>query len=119
MGLGATDPTEDAHPKKVSTFGNLRQVGVVEVNDRPYTPETLAERWECSPQHVRKMLADGRLKGFKLASRMWRISTTEVAKDEEDQCETLSSENIGANSALSTPREHRGSANRSARRIAH
>ena len=68
----------------MSIFG---ESGAVKVNERPYTPESLAERWECSPQHVRKMLADGRLKGFKLGSRMWRISTTEVAKVEGDQCE--------------------------------
>ena len=89
------------------------------MSERPYTSESLAERWECSPQHVRKMLADGRLKGFKLGNKMWRISTTEVEKIEEDQCEKPSSENIGANSASSTTKEGRGSAIHSARQITH
>jgi excisionase family DNA binding protein len=89
------------------------------VSNRPYTPKSLAERWECSPQHVRKMLADGRLNGFKLGNKMWRISTTEVARIEEDQCEKPSSESIGANSASFTTKEHRGSAIRSARQITH
>ena len=45
-------------------------VGVsASLSERPYTPQRLAERWECSPQHVRKMLADGCLKGFKLGKR--------------------------------------------------
>ena len=96
-----------------------REESAAGANGPPYTPESLAERWECSPQHVRKMLADGRLKGFKLGNKMWRISTTEVAKIEEDQCEKPSSESIGANSAPSTTKEGRGSAIRSARRITH
>jgi len=92
--------------------------GMAEVSERPYTPESLAERWECSPQHVRKMLADGRLKGFKLGNKMWRISTSEVAKVEDDQCEKQSSESTGANSvSFTTTREDRGSAIRWARRI--
>jgi excisionase family DNA binding protein len=87
------------------------------VTERPYTPESLARRWGCSPQHVRKMLADGHLKGFKLGNKMWRISSTEVAKIEDDQREKPSSESIGANSASSTTKEDRGSAIRLARRI--
>jgi excisionase family DNA binding protein len=46
------------------------------------TSESLAERWDCSAQHVRKMLADGRLKGLKLGHRMWRISAEEVVRVE-------------------------------------
>ena len=40
---------------------------------RPYTPETLAERWECSPELIRRMLKSGELQGFKVGGKLWRI----------------------------------------------
>jgi excisionase family DNA binding protein len=45
---------------------------------RPYTPETLAERWECSPAIVRRMLKAGELRGFKLGDKLWRIPASVV-----------------------------------------
>jgi len=36
------------------------------MSERPYTPELLAERWQCSASVVRKMLEAGTLRGFKL-----------------------------------------------------
>jgi excisionase family DNA binding protein len=54
--------------------------------EAPYTPETLALRWHCSPQHIRRMLADGRLRGFKLGGKLWRIVASEVARIEEGPC---------------------------------
>lgn len=47
--------------------------------------ESLAERWDCSPQHIRKMLADGRLRGFKLGGKLWRVSAEEVARVERGE----------------------------------
>jgi excisionase family DNA binding protein len=47
------------------------------MRDRPYTPETLAERWQCSARYVRKLLENGSLKGFRLG-KLWRIPACEV-----------------------------------------
>ena len=44
---------------------------------RPYTPETLAEHWGCSPQHVRDMCKNGRLAFFRLG-RLYRIPAWSV-----------------------------------------
>ena len=44
---------------------------------RPYTPETLAEHWGCSPQHVRDMCARGQLAFFRLG-RLYRIPAWSV-----------------------------------------
>lgn len=38
-----------------------------------YTPETLAERWQCSKFTVYELLKKGALRGFKLG-RDWRIT---------------------------------------------
>ncbi len=48
-------------------------MGMAEIDERsPYTPETLAERWECSPRHIRDMCAKGQLAFFRLG-RLYRI----------------------------------------------
>jgi excisionase family DNA binding protein len=37
---------------------------------RPYTPETLAERWGCSPAHIRAMIRRGELPHFRLGGKL-------------------------------------------------
>ena len=49
--------------------------------ERPFTPETLAERWQCSAQTVRDLINGGRLPAFRLG-RMFRISQ-QVVQDFE------------------------------------
>lgn len=49
---------------------------------RPFTPETLAERWQCSAETVRQMVRDGRLRGFRVG-RMFRIPADVVDAFEE------------------------------------
>lgn len=39
---------------------------------RPYTPEALAERWQCSAETIRAMCRQGRLPHFR-SGRMIRI----------------------------------------------
>ena len=40
---------------------------MAEIDERsPYTPETLAERWDCSPRQVRDMCTKGQLAFFRL-----------------------------------------------------
>jgi len=48
---------------------------------RPYTPETLAERWGCSSAHIRAMIRRGELVHFRLG-KLLRISAVEVERYE-------------------------------------
>jgi excisionase family DNA binding protein len=49
---------------------------------RPFSPETLADRWECSARQIRKMLTAGDLNGFRLGGKLWRIPAAEVERVE-------------------------------------
>lgn len=48
---------------------------------KPYTPETLAERWSCTPDHVRRLCRRGGLTFFKLGKHI-RIPFDEVERYE-------------------------------------
>lgn len=48
---------------------------------KPFTPETLAERWSCSAEKVRQMIHCGELAGFRLG-KLFRIPAVEVEKYE-------------------------------------
>jgi excisionase family DNA binding protein len=48
----------------------------------PYTPESLAERWACSANHVRNLIASGDPPAFKLGGRLFRIPAAAVEKFE-------------------------------------
>lgn len=47
------------------------------VGTRPYTVATLAERWQCSEQHIRDLINRGELPCFR-AGRLIRITAAEV-----------------------------------------
>jgi excisionase family DNA binding protein len=51
---------------------------------RPYTPETLADRWGCSSEKVRQMFHRGELPGFRLG-KLIRIPAVEVERFECEQ----------------------------------
>ena len=51
------------------------------MNPRPYTPATLAERWECSAEKIRQMYHRGELAGFPLG-KLIRIPADEVERYE-------------------------------------
>jgi excisionase family DNA binding protein len=51
----------------------------------PFSPETLAERWQCSPEKVRRMVKSGGVAAFRL-DRLIRIPASEV---ERIECQTL------------------------------
>lgn len=38
-----------------------------------YTPAMLAERWQCSEQHIRNMIDKGKLPSFKIGEKLLRI----------------------------------------------
>lgn len=48
---------------------------------QPYSPETLAERWQCSAEKVRQMCRNGSLAYFRLGKLM-RVPAEEVARIE-------------------------------------
>ncbi|WP_376743122.1 excisionase family DNA-binding protein [Paradevosia shaoguanensis] len=43
----------------------------------PFTVEALAERWECSGQHIRDLVAQGKIGAFRVG-RLIRIPVAEV-----------------------------------------
>lgn len=49
--------------------------------ERPYSPETLGERWGCSAEKVRLMVRNGELPGFRLG-KLIRIPAAEVERYE-------------------------------------
>jgi excisionase family DNA binding protein len=70
------------------------------VTARPFSPETLATRWGCSAEKVRRMYHGGELVGFRLG-KLIRIPAAEV---ERYECQSLTaSEGTGESSASSTP----------------
>lgn len=38
-----------------------------------FTPASLAERWQCSEQHIRNMIERGKLPSFKIGDKLLRI----------------------------------------------
>lgn len=53
------------------------------MDERPYTPETLADRWACSTETIRQLVKSGRLPGFRVG-RMFRIPAAAVEEYERD-----------------------------------
>jgi len=48
------------------------------VGEHYYSPEEVAEKYNVSGVVVRKWLREGKLKGFKLGGKIWRIPETEL-----------------------------------------
>ncbi|MRI57250.1 DNA-binding protein [Methylobacterium sp. DB1607] len=67
---------------------------------RPYTPELLADRWCCSPNHVRNLIRRGELNAFRVGSRLLRISPDAVEEFERCQQNTGSASSTDASSSL-------------------
>ena len=49
-----------------------------------YTVKDLTERWKCSRDIIQDLLADGRLKGFKVG-RNWRVHRDSVERYERGE----------------------------------
>lgn len=62
----------------------LSNKGMPDLHRRPFTPETLAERWGCSSEKVRQMFHSGDLAGFRLG-KLIRIPAIEVERFECEQ----------------------------------
>lgn len=48
----------------------------------PFTPETLALRWQCSPQHIRDLVNKNRLPSFRVG-RLYRVPYDAVIEFEK------------------------------------
>lgn len=48
------------------------------------TPEDVAQRWGISAAKVRQYLREGHIAGFKIGTKLWRISTDEVLRFEQE-----------------------------------
>ena len=57
---------------------------------KPYSPETLAERWGCSAEKIRQMCRRGEIANFKLG-KLIRIPAAEI---ERFECQTTHSPDI-------------------------
>ena len=51
------------------------------MKERPYTPETLADRWNCSAEKIRQMFHRGELPGFRLG-KLIRFPAIEIERYE-------------------------------------
>jgi excisionase family DNA binding protein len=65
---------------------------------RPFSPETLADRWGCSSEKVRQMCRHGELSYFRLG-KLIRIPANEV---ERVECQNTASCGTETNGALHT-----------------
>lgn len=54
---------------------------VLGIRARPFTPESLGARWECSAEKIRQMFHSGELAGFRLG-KLIRIPAIEVERFE-------------------------------------
>jgi excisionase family DNA binding protein len=73
--------------------------------ERPYSPETLADRWGCSAEKVRLMYRAGELAGFRLG-KLIRIPAVEVERYECQNTPSPLTEE-GLPSPTETPEERR------------
>ena len=54
------------------------------MNDKVYTPEELAERWQCHVNTVYATIKSGKLRAFRVGHQL-RIAPAEVARYENGQ----------------------------------
>ena len=78
-----------------------------------YTPETLAERWQCHHSTIRKMISRGELPAFRVGSSLLRIRVADVESFE--QCQSTDLDNPEASGQQSQEPEHAESILRLAR----
>lgn len=71
---------------------------------KPFSPETLADRWGCSAEKVRLMYRTGELPGFRLG-KLIRIPAAEV---ERYECQNTPSPSTEESTPLPSARESDG-----------
>jgi excisionase family DNA binding protein len=65
------------------TGNPLSCAGPGEFEPECFTPMTLAERWSCSPRHVRRMIKDGLIPHFMFGGKLLRIKREDVLAFEQ------------------------------------
>jgi excisionase family DNA binding protein len=65
----------------------------------PYTPDTLAKRWNCSSGKVRRLCRTGALDHFKLGPKLIRITAKAVQDYERGVCDSDLSKDGGTSSS--------------------
>jgi excisionase family DNA binding protein len=76
------------------------------VTARPFSPETLATRWGCSAEKVRRMYHGGELVGFRLG-KLIRIPAAEV---ERIECQSLTASSLTEENTASPSTKREGAA---------
>lgn len=49
---------------------------------KPFTPDGLADRWNCSAEHVRELIRSGQLPAFRIG-KLYRIRADDIAAFEQ------------------------------------
>ncbi len=80
---------------------------------QPFTPETLAGRWQCHHTTIRKMIARGELKSFRVGGTLLRIRARDV--EEFERCQNTDSDATETNGLQSPEQEQAESELRLAR----
>ena len=57
------------------------------MTERPFTPDSLAERWGCSGKHIRSLIQKGEIPHFRVGGKLLRIPAEAVAEIEACQTE--------------------------------
>lgn len=73
---------------------------------KPWTPDSLAERWDCSAETIRSMCRTGRLPSFRVGTQ-YRIRA-EVVEDYECQSQESGVSTDDSSSHGSMPKERGG-----------
>lgn len=68
-----------------------------------FTPETLAEHWQCSARHIRNLVKEGRLTAFRLGGTLLRIKREAVEEFEASNIETPQGPGSQADSTQGSP----------------
>jgi excisionase family DNA binding protein len=79
----------------------------------PFSVKTLADRWECHPDVVRRLIRKGDLKSFRVGALI-RVSRAEV---ERYECSGSGSHDTGADLPLSSTTIKDATAERSTREL--
>jgi len=77
---------------------------------RVYTPETAAERYGCSANHIRNLIKRGELRAFRLGPRLIRIPEDALEEYEQCQMKNTASEGSRADGLFPGGRREKGSA---------
>lgn len=83
------------------------------MSDRPYSIATLAERWGCSDDVVRRLVSQGHLQSFRVGALI-RVSAAEV---ERYECKGSALQDTGASLSLSSTTTKDDTAVRSTREM--